>query len=156
MVVILSAISGCVWGLIGAYLLTDGRMDARGWAGLAASPLIGIAAGMVAARFRNPSRLQRIFVPLASLYATAAIFAFTARLLSAAFDVVPLGSGAPSSSPGQIILDVFMALILLTVGGYVLFLWPLAVMNHLLIWSWIARQSAGGNALAADGTRVIL
>jgi hypothetical protein len=157
MVVMLSALSGCVWGVIGTYLLTDGRMDARGWGGLVASPLIGIAAGMVAVRFRNPSGVQRIFMPLASLYATAALFALAARAWSAAFDVAPLvQSAAPSISFGQIILDVFMALILLTVGGYVLVLWPLAVVNHHLIWRWISRQSVGGSAPAADRTRVIL
>jgi hypothetical protein len=132
-------------------------MDAHGWGGLVASPLIGIAAGILAARLRNPSGVQRIFMPLGSLYATAALFALAARAWSAAFDVAPLvQSAAPSISFGQIILDVFMALILLTVGGYVLVLWPLAIMNHLLIWRWVARQNAGGNAAAADGTRVIL
>lgn len=157
MVVMLSALSGCVWGVVGTYLLTDGRMDAHGWGGLVASPLIGIAAGILAARLRNPSGVQRIFMPLGSLYATAALFALAARAWSAAFDVAPLvQSAAPSISFGQIILDVFMALILLTVGGYVLVLWPLAIMNHLLIWRWVARQNAGGNAAAADGTRVIL
>jgi hypothetical protein len=146
MVVILSALSGCVWGVIGAYLLTDGRMDARSWGGLLASPLIGIAAGMAATRFRDLSGISRILVPLASLYAAAALFGFAAGAWSAVFGVVPLGqAGAPSSSLGLIIQYVFLVLVFLTVSGYGLILWPLAVLNHLLIWQWTARQSTCAN-----------
>ena len=143
MVLTLSALSGCVWGVIGAYLFTDGRMDARSWGGLVASPLIGMAAGLVAVRFGDHSVIRRIFVPLATLYATAVLFGFAAGAWSAAFGVVPLGhAGAPSSSLGLIVQYVFLVLFGLTVFGYVLILWPLAVLNHLLIWWWLARHSA--------------
>jgi hypothetical protein len=133
-----SFISGCVWGGI-AYLL-GGPLDRLVWGGIVVSPLIGLAVGRAAACLRpssNPaklgsrlgSKLGRAFVSLAGLYIAASLFGLAVGVYDLA-----TGDSEHRIASAVVIQSVLGVLWGVTFTGYVVILWPLAYLNHTLLW----------------------
>jgi len=129
--VLLSAASGCVWAWIATTLL--GRAMAWPvWGGVLASPLIGVIAGMFSMQFRRRRLIAQMFLALVSLYLTAALFGGAVGMTDALFGVNagPGWQRIPSAVVAESVLAMLWGL---TFTGYVVFLWPLAWVNHTLV-----------------------
>jgi len=118
--VIVSASSGFGWGAIVLFLLNPRQRELFG-GGFVFAPVIGVLAGLVAARFKDADVFAMAFVSLATLYLTAALYG--------------LGSGIVQRFlyPPHVVPVFTTALLLpygMTIGGFVLWMWPLAYLNH--------------------------
>jgi hypothetical protein len=137
-VMIRAAISGAIWAGIAILLMktVGGRFDSveriawglRG--GLAAAPVIGIAAGLFSPRFRDASLTGRILIALLTLYGAAFLF-----MLAAGITRFATAEMHHASLP-RVFFDSWNAAIAgLTWTGFVVVLGPLAFLNHL----WLSR-----------------
>ncbi len=130
--VLLSIVSGCAWGTL-AYVLGRGAMGGIIWGGVIASPVIGLLVGLIAGRIRPRSALGRVFLSLAGLYGAAILFGLAVGL----FD---LATGVNSGdswyrNPGAVLIQSALGTLWgMTLTGYVIAFWPLAYLNHWLIW----------------------
>ena len=129
---LLSAVSGCVWGAI-AYLLTGRNAGMAIWWGVLASPFIGVLVGLAAARLRKLPAGGRAFVSLVGLYGATSLFGLVVGLGDLATGVNS-GEGSHRIPSAVIIQSVLGFLWGLTFTGYIVVLWPLSYVNHLLIW----------------------
>lgn len=140
-----SLASGCVWGGI-AYLL-GGPLDRLVWGGIIVSPLIGLAVGRAATWLRpssNPaklgsklgSKLGRAFVSLAGLYIAASLFGLAVGMYDLA-----TGDTAHRIATAVVMQSILGVLWGVTFTGYVLILWPLAYLNHTLLWRLLPDQN---------------
>ena len=134
-----SLASGCVWGGI-AYLLARGALDRLVWGGIVVSPFIGLVVGRVAPWLRPSSwlgsKLGRAFASLVGLYLAVSLFGL-------AVGVYDLATGdiehrITSAVVIQAVLGVLWGV---TFTGYVVILWPLAYLNHILLWRVLPEQS---------------
>jgi hypothetical protein len=131
--IVASAVSGCVWGTL-AVVLTE---SSDAWPGVIASPLIGLMLGFAIRPFRDGDWGGRMLISLVGLYFAVGLFGvFTgaARGLSAGWTLL---------APGMI-NDVVLLWASLTLGGLVVLLWPLSLVNHLAIWSLQRRADSRG------------
>ena len=129
----LCALSGIVWGLIGVVLGRPAFKDVA-WGGLIASPLIGLIAGAVAWPWIRARLKWLALGALVNLYLTAALFGLAFTLYP--WCVGQSAQGEPFESALRRARESAIAVpIGITMTGYVLFLWPLAVANH----RWLAR-----------------
>lgn len=136
--VVKAALSGCVWGGI-AYGLAARFFEWTIWAGVAASPLIGMVAGVASRRFDRLSWLAQALVALITLYGAAALFGFSTGVADSFTRPRSAVAGAP------VIENILATWWGLTFTGYVVVLWPLAYLNHRLIaQAWNAAGSAAG------------
>ena len=136
---LLSALSGSAWGLLASYLLTDGRMGSGAWAIVAASLPIGIVMGLAARRFNHLPIIVRCLYALVSLYAAVGLLGMTLGVLTAIRGVDPSAFwifGHPPTWRETVAWSVWFLVWGLSFSGYFAVLWPLAFMNHLLIWRW--------------------
>jgi len=132
--VLLSLVSGAIWGLI-ALGLGYSWLQQRVWGGVLVAPLIGLAVGIAARSFERRPGWLRTLHALVALYLAAALFGLAVGVA----DLVLLD--APGRRPIAVVLQSVYAIIWgLTFSGYVAFLWPLAYANHALI----ARAARGG------------
>jgi hypothetical protein len=128
---VLSVVSGAVWGAIG-YLLGRPAFPALIGPAVLASPLIGLVVGICFRWIHRLSRSGKLFVSLVSLYAAAALFGLALGFADLARDI-PTTPGA-SRIPSAVVLQaVFAVWWGLTFYGYFLILWPLAYLNHRLL-----------------------
>jgi hypothetical protein len=128
-IVVLSALSGCVWALIASFL-------ARSLPGirvaLLLSPLIGVVVGLA---FRNVPRrgfVGRALVSLIGFYLAVVIFGLVIGIADA--------MTGPASGPGWrrdpfavVLQGIIGTLWGVTFTGWILFLWPLAYLNFMLV-----------------------
>ncbi len=132
------AFSGILWGLIGLALGRPQFKDVL-WSVwivtlLIVSPLIGLIVGALARPWIR-ARLPGLAVgALVNLYLAVALYGFALTLYSWCV------GDAPRGEPFGFALDrawesAIGAAIGVTITGYVLFLWPLAAVNH----RWLAR-----------------
>ncbi|MGH9786971.1 MAG: hypothetical protein ACRD88_22605 [Terriglobia bacterium] len=134
-----SLASGCVWGGI-AYLLGSGALERLVWGGILVSPLIGLAIGRVAAWLRPSSRLGsklgRAFASLVGLYVAVSLFGL-------AVGVYDLATGDIEHRIASAVVIQAMLGVLwgVTFTGYVIILWPLAYLNHILLWRVLTERS---------------
>jgi hypothetical protein len=132
--IVLSALSGVVWGLVGYWLVRDTNMAGGAVVGLAASPAIGLLVGAMALRTRPAGIVQRGLLALAHLYVAVGLFAAAVG----AWQVTAGRNDLPSpgfGGRGSAFVSVFAAALLgFTASGWVLWLWPASVVNHILIW----------------------
>jgi NAD/NADP transhydrogenase beta subunit len=142
--ILLSAVSGCAWAWI-AVLLLDRPIAGPVWGGLVVSPVIGALAGMLSIRFRSRSLPAQAVLALASLYGAVALFAAVAGLVDVLF--APHAGSSLRRTPSAAIIESVLAIVWgMTLSGYVLFLWPLAWVNHNLIarfWSDARTEGVG-------------
>jgi hypothetical protein len=134
--IVLSALSGVVWGIVGYWLVRDTNMAGGAAAGLAASPVIGLLVGVMALRTKPAGIVRRGLLALAHLYVAVGLFAVVvaAWQVTAGWDGLQLPlrfSGRGSAFAGS----VAAALAGFTASGWVLWLWPASVVNHMLIWA---------------------
>ena len=121
---VVSAISGLLWGVLVTFVLLDSRQRVTLGSGFLLSPVIGVVAGSIAIRFRNLDVIGMAAVSLVSLYLAAALYGMAgAVVLTLAYH-------------GTFVSAVFLALTLpwaMTIGGFVLWMWPLSYFNHRLV-----------------------
>ena len=129
---ILSALSGAVWGAIG-YALAASSFPALILPAVLLSPLIGLAVGI---GFRWIHRFEGIgvkaFVALLSLYAAGMLFGLVIGFTDLARGV-DLPPGTTRIGYAVVIQPVMAIWWGLTFGGWFLALWPLAYLNHRLL-----------------------
>jgi hypothetical protein len=85
------------------------------------SPVIGIVAGVVADRFQGADPIAMAIISLVSLYLTAALYGLGGGIVLALLHRTQLGNAL-----GMTLILPWM----MTIGGFVLWMWPLAYLNH--------------------------
>jgi hypothetical protein len=134
MPLLVSAISGCVWGLVGFWLVSDTGMRDVAWAGLAASPAIGMLVGYGVTRFAALPYVEWAVISLVSLYVASALFGTAIGIA----DVMST-TGAHAAHGRGPLISIFASAIgivtALTVSGWFLILWPASFVNHIVVWS---------------------
>ena len=139
---LLSACSGAVWGILGFWLVRDTNMATAAPVGLAAAPAIGLLIGAMAFRMRPVGTLRRGLLALAQLYVAVGLFAVAVSVwqVTMGWDSLPLGlrSGDRASA---FVTAVVGSLVGFTISGWVLWLWPISIVNHMVIW----RRSSEGH-----------
>ena len=156
MFVLICLASGSVWGLIGAYMVTDGRFDRAGLVAAALSPGIGVIMGYAAKHFAGLRWVGRGVYALVALFVATALFSIVVGVGWPVTNVATAQAAStnPIARGGTMVGVVWMGM---TFGGDVLWLWPLSLVNHLLIWHWLSRPKAraprplGLTATGADG-----
>ena len=132
---VLPAFSGAVWGIVGFWLVRDTNMASAAAVGLAAAPAIGLLIGAMALRMKPVGTMRRGLLALAHLYLAAGLFAaaVSAWQVPMGWDSLPLvlRTGGRASS---FVAAVAWGLFALTASGWVLWLWPLSIVNHMVIW----------------------
>jgi MFS family permease len=147
--ILLSAVSGCAWAWIAVSLL-DRASSRPVWAGVLASPVIGALAGMLSRGFQRRRLPAQALLALSSLYCAAALFGAAGGLADVLFGV----NAGPGwhRTPGAAMIESVLAMLWgLTFTGYVMVLWPLAWVNHVIVarfWS-----DEGPENLRPDGER---
>ena len=145
--------SGSVWGLIGTYIVTDGRFDRAGLVAAALSPGIGIIMGHAGKRVAASSWVGRCAYTLAALFVATGLFGIVWGVAQPAVANVA-ASTSPFVRAGSMVVFIWWGIVF---GGDVLWLWPLSLINHMLIWNWLTvprvrtPQPLGLTATGADG-----
>ena len=120
--------AGLGWAAV-AYLFGARTFGVAIWGGLLAAPLIGVAVGwLTQIGFENATGVRRGLVALTSLYLGAVLFGLgigIARLF--------VGGGARLEVLVEPLLGVLWGI---TFTGFLLFLWPLTYVTHLLL-EWV-------------------
>jgi len=107
------------------------------WGGLFASPLIGLMIGLAARLVHALSTTGRIVACLVNLYVAATMFGLAVGV----FDVF---TGSVSRNAIEVVLQSIIGVLWgVTFTGYVIFLWPLAYLNHALLWRRASEVDAG-------------
>jgi hypothetical protein len=123
-----SMVSGCVWGAIGLYLGHEFMLPFI-WGAFVASPLIGLAVGLLYNYLGvcQRSLVVRIIASLVTLYVAIALFGLAAGLSDALRPI-------PNRNVGPLVLQGINACVAgITVTGLILALWPLSFLNHSLL-----------------------
>ena len=133
---ILSTFIGVIWGLLGYWYVSDTNMAHGAWAGLAASPLIGLGIGAWSIRVSRASFARRALLALLDLYVAVCLFVavVTAWDVTVGWDLLPY----PLQSGGRIwafLKAISTTLFMFTLGGYALLLWPVSLVSHMLVWT---------------------
>jgi hypothetical protein len=98
------------------------------WGGIIIAPLIGILIGRLSAPLHDKPRWAQIAWSLVAVYLAASCFAGGMALFSLVVGPRPVTWSA------ALIENVLAVLWGLTLYGYALFLWPLSLFNHRLVW----------------------
>ncbi len=139
---LLCAGSGLTWSGI-AYLLLREWFPGL-WVGIGVSPLMGLLVGWAHRPTYSFPVVVRALVALGTLYAAAALFGL---VIGAVEEVIET---SPNHVKGASIIEwVLVTLYGVTLTGFILFLWPLAFLNHWLlgrIWKgeWTRKDSPPG------------
>jgi hypothetical protein len=123
-----SLASGCLWALI-ALTLGYRAFGPSIWGGILAAPLIGLLMGVSSAWFDTRWQGGRALFSLVSLYVAASLFGFAMTL----YDLFVRGIG-PAPSLENLLSGIAATLWGITFTGYFAILWPLAYLNHRLLW----------------------
>lgn len=127
-----SVLCGMLWAGL-AVLLGASAFGRLVWGGILVAPLTGLAAGVASRRFGNLRPLARALFALGSLYVGATLFGLGVGM----FDLVTGTNSGPNwhRIPSAVLIQsIVVTLAGLTLTGYVLFLWPLAYVNHWFIF----------------------
>lgn len=121
-------LAGALWGGL-AGLLGSRAFGGRIWAGVFVSPLLGLATGMLMQKpFERLAGWRRGLVALGSVYLGATLFGAIVGLVGG----VSAG-GAPRLVVARLAEAVLTVWWGVTLGGFLLFLWPLAYLTHYLL-----------------------
>jgi ribose/xylose/arabinose/galactoside ABC-type transport system permease subunit len=129
--IVLSMISGPFWAAIPYYVL---RRDPPPflWGGIAASPFIGLAVGLIYHNVCKRRLASRILLSLATLYIAVVLFGFACGVCDA---LRPIPNRLSLAVIEQTINGFLWGL---TMTGIVFVLWPLSFVNHALV-CWFGR-----------------
>jgi hypothetical protein len=135
----LSLASGCIWGLVGFWLLDDmtAPSDQSAWFGLIISPGIGLLMGLLAGRLDPRRFFWRVLYALAAVYVACGLFLDITALISSFSGSYASSVPAPLArlNLGSVVIGAVLGPVwLLTASGWAFILWPLSFANHLLIW----------------------
>jgi hypothetical protein len=129
-----SFLAGASWGGAG-YLLGARSFGEPVWAGVLASPLIGVAIGSLAQpAFERTRGMRRAGVALVSLYLGVIFFGGAVG----AYDYAA-GDTIHRSAVAVVLQDVLAALWGVTFTGFFLGLWPLAYGTHWIL-EWLVES----------------
>ena len=129
------ALSGLLWGAFAA-LLGHRAFHSHVWGGVVASPVIGLIVGSATqSYFEDSSGYWRWLIALASLYLGAILFGVGIGI----WDAVAGGPGRVAIAVAT--QDVVAVLWGVTLTGFLLFLWPMAYLTHLLL-EWSAERKS--------------
>ncbi|MGE4615381.1 MAG: hypothetical protein AAEJ46_13685 [Planctomycetota bacterium] len=145
---LLCAVSGMGWAVI-AYFIAGRLGGAALWGGLVTAPLIGVIAGWVyrpVHHWRWPGRLA---MSLLTLYLSALLFGLAWGITDA---LQGLPGGASRNSIGVVYQTIFATLYGVTATGFVVFLWPLAHLNHWLVGHLAGHHTAAGPPSSRSGS----
>lgn len=127
-------LAGALWGGLAA-LLGSRAFGRHIWAAVLASPLIGLATGVLMQEpFERLAGWRRGLVALGSVYLGATLFGVIVGLAAAGST-----GGTPHTAAMRVVEAVVTVWWGVTLGGFLLFLWPLAYLTHYLL-EW--RESA--------------
>jgi hypothetical protein len=133
---VVSAVIGAIWGLLGYWYVSDTNMAHGAGAGPAASPLIGLAIGAWSIRVRRANFTRRALMALLNLYLAVGLFSVfvAAWHVTVGWYLLPW----PLQSGGRLwafLKAISTTLLMFTLGGYVLLLWPVSLVSHMLVWT---------------------
>ncbi len=152
---VLAAISGAVWGVLGYLLVRDTNMAGGAWAGLLMSPLIGLSVGLLAVRVSPVGVVRQVVFALAAVYVAVALFALAVGLwhVTVGWSVAPEVMRR-STRAWALVDSVLTALLGVTFSGWALLLWPASIANHRLLWSrWGGRERKAGDSHTSHSCR---
>jgi hypothetical protein len=121
--IVVSALCGLGWGAILRFLVLGAAERALG-SGWLLSPFIGIVAGQIAVRFDGADVTEMAVASLISLYLTATLYGIGTSVTLSFFDL---------RHPIPNLMTALIFPFTMTVGGYLLWMWPLAYLNHRLV-----------------------
>lgn len=127
------ALSGCVWALV-ALAMAWPYLGSRAWGGVMAAPLIGIFVGALYRPAYDHGPITRGFASLLTLSIAITMFA-----IGVGFGQLLAATATHREPMTAWILGTWWGV---TCYGYLLFLWPLAWLNHRLLGP-AARQMGG-------------
>jgi hypothetical protein len=116
------AVAGAIWGCI-AWLLGHQAFRGLVYAGVLASPLVGLAVGWATFGLRHSSAWTRMAAAGLTLYGAATLFGL-------ALGLAALLSRAPGQNAEVFIEPLFAVLWGVTFTGYFVVLWPLAYLTQ--------------------------
>jgi len=146
--VLLCAVSGLGWAVI-AYFIAGGFGPAGLSGGLVTAPLIGVSAGWVyrpVHRWRWPGRMA---MSLVTLYLSVVLFGLAWGITDA---LQGLPGGAPRGSIEVVYQSILSSLYGVTATGFVVFLWPLAHLNHWLMGHFAGHHATAGPSSSRSGS----
>jgi CBS-domain-containing membrane protein len=127
--ILISALSGCVWAVIAHFLVGD-MAGIEG--AFAVSPVIGVIVGLATRGSRSRSIRGRALVSLLGLYLAVALFGLAVGITDVATN--PNSGTGWHRNPGAVALQAVIGCVWgVTAAGWVVFLWPLAYGNVLLV-----------------------
>lgn len=139
--ILISGFSGLVWGLVGYWLVSDTNMSGGASVALMASPLIGVAVGVLALRGERLRLFGQILLALLNLYIAVAMFAAVVGAWHVTVGYGTLTSPESASRLTSFAASVGTSMLLFTVSGWSLLLWPLAIANHAALWRFASRSA---------------
>jgi hypothetical protein len=142
MFLLLCAASGSAWGLLALYIGFDGD-DRAGLVAAAVSPGIGIIIGLAARRFAGLQWVGRGLYALVAVYVATALFIMVGDVAHQTLRVANAWT-APLNVFVRALQSVVLAWFWMTFGGLILWLWPLSLANHVIIWNWLSGPAARG------------
>ena len=122
------AVSGITWGVL-AFAAGYEALGGIAWAGLIASPLIGVAIGWLYRPLHRAPMALHLILPIISLYVAAMLFGVAVGIGDLAWRWTVEGLNLVGLIPGAV-LAVWWGLtfsILLILFG------PMAILNHLIL-----------------------
>ena len=136
---LLCATSALVWAVI-AYFIAGNFRGAAFWGGLVSAPIIGVMVGMIYRPVYRFPLAGRVAMSLLTLYLSALLFGLAWGITDA---IQGLPGGAPRNNIGVVYQTIAATFYGVTATGFVVFLWPLAHLNH-----WLVGHLAGHHAPA--------
>jgi hypothetical protein len=126
--VVYGLLAGLGWGAV-AWALGGKAFGRELWAGIAASPFIGVAVALaVQSRFAAATGYRRSLWALVSLYGGTIVFGLVIGLAT------ELRVSGPGHVPFAAVWEGVAAVLWgITIGGFVIVLWPLAYATHWAI-----------------------
>lgn len=134
-----SFVAGAFWGLVawslGAKVYGTGLVG-----GIIAAPFIGVGVGLLLqAPFENTVGWRRWLVSLASLYLGATLFALVVGVTGAL-------AGSPARNPLQVVWEAVLGTWWgVTLTGFLIVLWPMAYLTHVVL-EWVDDLCSDGRS----------
>jgi hypothetical protein len=118
-------------------MVTDGRFDRAGLVAAALSPGIGVIMGYAARHFAGLRWVGRGVYTLVALFVGTALFSIVVGVGWPVTNVAA-AHAVPRDPIVRAVTMVGVVWMGMTFNGDVLWLWPLSLVNHLLIWHWLS------------------